>query len=117
MSKWIFRVECFEVYGLDVQNNFLRECTLSLKTNTELFEFMITALNLHECDRCAVFAIDIYGSMWAGIKRPQSQERIDLLVKEKFDLEFFARIVKEYGLTCYSLIIETEIGKWKAVTN
>lgn len=114
-NKWIFRVECFEVYGLDVQRNFLNECTLSLKTNEDLFEFMLSALQLHECDHCCICAIDMAGSMWCGVKMPQSG-KMELFVKKNFDLKFFSQIVSAYGLTCYSLIIEVQNGKWKAVT-
>lgn len=114
-NKWIFRVECFEVYGLDAQRNFLHECTLSLKTNKDLFEFMLSALQLHECPCCCICAIDMAGSMWCGIKTPQA-DKMELLVRKDFDLEFFAQTINAYGLTCYSLIIEVQNGKWKAVT-
>ncbi len=110
----------FEAYGLNKYRNFLCGKTITLDENKELFDFMCAVISDHSCPESAVFAIDYYDGMWAGIAKVNlngdvSDDEIELFGRKDFDVEWFAQLDADYRFCCYALIIETAPGVWKIV--
>lgn len=114
-----FRAMCFEAYGLNKYRNFLNKNTLKFDNDEDLYNFMCSVIAEHECPESAVFAIDFYGGMWAGIAKVDDgiidDEEIHLIGRKDLNPEWFAQLDAEYRFCCYSLLIETKPGIWKII--
>ena len=129
-----FRAKCFEAYGLNNFRNFLSapECdcgcggkgSLVLKDTKDLFGFMHTMLEEHDCNQCAIFAHAYNDEMFAAIKvddvdgyDPEDADEypIKFFGIETTDMEFFKEWDAEVGLHCYGLLIQNKNGSWDII--
>lgn len=107
----------FKLVGLNKNNNFLQapicECgcgqyaNLVLENDDEVYSFICTMLDEHDCQHCGIFALKDNGSILTGLKL-DGEIKCYLMQNNSFEEEgwinTFRDLQKELKLHCYGLL-------------
>lgn len=123
MNKKIY-IDRYIMYGLNHRRNFLKhtEIGVSCDTHEEMIDFSYELLKMQQCDNCALFFIMKNGTYEAFFKtiydndeaaNDSDQVELALCNGQGTDEQFFAELDGKFRFCCYSLLIETEDGRFE----
>lgn len=115
----------FASCGLDKRNNFLQApicpcgcghyANLILKTRQDLYNFMGTMLENHECNHCAIFTLCKDGSAVMAVKLEDGIKIYGVNENEKSTKKIIAEINEDIQFHCYGLLEQVDTESYKII--
>lgn len=125
MKKYALEKITFATCGLNAENNFLQApicpcgcgeyASLILNTKRDLYNFMETLLEEHDCDYCAIFALCNDESHAFVVKADGTIAHCQANSSYDEVMKTIAHLQEEIQFHCYGLLVQVDTDLYKIV--